>query len=1030
MDLPPEKWERVKELLALALELRPEDTPAFLDEACPETDVRRELERLLAYRGEADSFLSAPLLEQTTPPVVPHSLQPGAVLSNRFLIIRFIARGGMGEVYEAEDQELREKVAVKTIRQDLMGQPRFLQTFRREVHLAKQVTHPNVCRIYDLFRHTDADGETIFVSMEFLTGETLAGRIKRTGPIPTEEALPIILQLAEALNAAHGVGILHRDFKPGNVILQPSSKTPSVRAVVTDFGLAFDVGDAGAGLTLHSSLFAMGTPAYMAPEQIEGRELNAACDIYALGLVMHEMVTGRTPFDESSPMLAAAKRLYEPPASPRKLVPDLNRGLETIILRCLEREPSKRPRTAAEVSEALRRIELTGLLPRKRNITRWAVGPWSIAAVILMGAAIVSSIYYFHSRRSQPLAPSAWAEESVLWNFTGGGDGGYPYGNLIPDSHTPANLYGTTSSGGANGKGVVFELLAPAYTTQKVLYSFCTVNKAKKCIDGESPRGGLAIDDAGNLYGTTASGGRHGYGEVFKLDTSGNLTELHDFSDYPNDGNYPSSGLFGPDGGYLYGETKYGGTGTCLEQGHPPGCGTVFRIDRSGHGYNVLYSFRGHGEGDGELPTGVPSVDANKNIYGTTYEGGKAYNLGMIFKLAPGKNGYTEDSGFIHSFKGYGKNDGSGPSSGLILSPDSKALYGAAQSGGKYDCVNSSVQPGCGTLFRASTEDTVYTQLLSFSGKLNANNDGIYPEGAPVLFNGVLYGTTYEGGAGDCTNSNGLSGCGTIYRLPLEKNQSALYSFKGSPNDGANPVSGAMPIIDGILYGTTVNGGLYGYGTVYAIGIAPCRPQQARHYDAVADFSVECNTNTSRWSYRYNTTGSRDGNYSLLPYVEPSGTQWYENDEPIKLSMWFSYPDNANGPCMFANKDHSQLTELNGEIALPPLSIYEHPSTLSGTSDTVLTFLAPNAGEVKVTYSFTHIDADGGQGIDWYIDLNSGVNGDLYSGYLPCCKVNGTGPLHFDVEVKKGDRINFIVAAHNGDFDYDSTALTASVDYH
>jgi len=352
MPLPPEKWEKVKDLLGAALELKPKETPAFLDEACPEGDVRRELDRLLAYRGQVDNFLSPPVFQQVTTHIVPQRLQSGAILNNRFLIVRFIARGGMGEVYEAEDQELREKVAIKTIRQDLMNQPRFLQTFRREVHLAKQVTHPNVCRIYDFFRHTDADGEGVFVSMEFLSGETLAERIKRAGRMTIQEALPIILQMAEALNAAHAAGILHRDFKPGNVILVSSSKMQGIRAVVTDFGLAFDPSDSGTGATIDSSRGMVGTPAYMAPEQIEGCEFTAASDIYALGLVAYEMLTGRTPFDDLTPFLAVANRLYEAPIPPQEFTPNLDPSLGAMILQCLQREPSARP-PVAEIIDAV-----------------------------------------------------------------------------------------------------------------------------------------------------------------------------------------------------------------------------------------------------------------------------------------------------------------------------------------------------------------------------------------------------------------------------------------------------------------------------------------------------------------------------------------------------------------------------------------------------------------------------------------------------------------------------------------------------
>jgi len=397
MELLPKQWERVKDVLAAALEQQPEATPAFLDDVCSEKDVRREVERLLAYRSRAASFLSASALQQVAVPAVPHRLEPGAVLSSRFRIVRFIARGGMGEVYEAEDQELREKVAIKTIRQDLMSQPRFLENFRREVHLARRVTHPNVCRIYDLFRHTDASGESVFLSMELLIGETLAERLARTGRMTTQEALPIILQMADALTAAHVAGILHRDFKPGNVILVPSSKADGVRAVVTDFGLAFEPTERDASATLRASRGMPGTPAYMAPEQIEGCEFTEASDIYSLGLVMYEMVTGESPFDNSNPLLAVAKRLHEPPTPPRELVPDLDRALETVIEQCLERQPASRPQTVNEVMEAIRKTCFAGLLRAEQHSAKWRTVRWISAVSAVLVLAIAVSVYHFRA---------------------------------------------------------------------------------------------------------------------------------------------------------------------------------------------------------------------------------------------------------------------------------------------------------------------------------------------------------------------------------------------------------------------------------------------------------------------------------------------------------------------------------------------------------------------------------------------------------------------------------------------------------
>jgi hypothetical protein len=205
----------------------------------------------------------------------------------------------------------------------------------------------------------------------------------------------------------------------------------------------------------------------------------------------------------------------------------------------------------------------------------------------------------------------------------------------------------------------------------------------------------------------------------------------------------------------------------------------------------------------------------------------------------------------------------------------------------------------------------------------------------------------------------------------------------------------------------------------------------AQTYSAVTDFSTETNTDTSPWSYRYNNTGTRDGNYTLLPYVEPSSPQWYDQGKKVAVFSWFPQPKNTYCPCIEANKSTSPLTANygHGPIVLPSLSILEHPSTSSPVGDTVLSFLVPKKGKVTVTYSFTDIDPYGGNGINWYVDLNSGV-GDLYSGtvHSTAGRIDSSGQRHFEVEVVKGDKLNFVIDS-NGDFGYDSTAVRATVVY-
>lgn len=411
MGISPDKWERVKVLLEEAQRLELEKVPSFLDRAAPDEDVRRELERLLAFRSQVNGFLSAPVSEQITDLGLPNRLKPGAILCERFRVVRFIDAGGMGEIYEARDQELEETVAIKRIRQDLASQPAFLRRFLREVHLAKQVTHDNVCRIYDFFRQSNSNENCVFVSMEFLHGETLAQRLKRTGPMAISEALPIILQMTEGLDAAHVAGILHRDFKPGNVILASRRDVNSIRAVVTDFGLALTFRSTEDSTTRDLTTHFIGTPAYMSPEQIEGRELTQASDIYALGLVMYEIVTGKTPFDASPTGLGAMKRLYEDPVPPRTYCPDLDRTLEETILRCLERNPRNRPHTAKEVIETVRSITLNGASGVRRAYD-WRV--WGRAihylqvrtkpAIALMAliVLVILGMFWFVHLRARP----------------------------------------------------------------------------------------------------------------------------------------------------------------------------------------------------------------------------------------------------------------------------------------------------------------------------------------------------------------------------------------------------------------------------------------------------------------------------------------------------------------------------------------------------------------------------------------------------------------------------------------------------
>lgn len=307
------------------------------------------------------------------------SLEPGEVLAGRYRIAGFLGQGTMGEVFEAEDLELGERVAVKALRPEISRDERLLLRFKKEILLGHRVTHPNVCRTFDLVYHEAQGGRRVFLTMELLRGETLAERLARTGRLSTGEALPIVRQIAAALDAAHAAGIVHRDLKTANVFLV--SSPAGDRAVVTDFGLAWsDDPSASPSLTHAGEL--LGSPAYMAPEQVRGDASSPSTDVYALGVVLYEMVTGELPFLGESAFSTALKRLQEAPSPPRSRVPDLDPVWDRVILRCLERKPEDR---FARAGDAARALETGERLPFRRGPVRWIAA--AALAVLAAGAA-------------------------------------------------------------------------------------------------------------------------------------------------------------------------------------------------------------------------------------------------------------------------------------------------------------------------------------------------------------------------------------------------------------------------------------------------------------------------------------------------------------------------------------------------------------------------------------------------------------------------------------------------------------------
>jgi eukaryotic-like serine/threonine-protein kinase len=378
-QFPPEKRARMRIIYAKLLNAPEGERIALAHRLCEgDAQIESETQRLISAHDKAGKFRYEP---QTAPlsdaglESAGRNLSPGTLLASRFRILRPLDSGGMGSVYEAWDSELQETLALKTILPEIASEPSVIERFKREVKQAHQVTHPNICRVYDLFNHDFGPGDRIwFLTMQLLKGSTLLEHIRKKGPFTCKEGLALVEQMVAGLTAAHEHGIVHRDFKSSNVMLVQETKH-SIRAVITDFGLASQAtthGQAG-------NLAGQGTPAYVAPEQWFEGIVAPAGDQYSLGVVMCEMLTGERP--------APAQRNQGNSAPARLPVgKKLDARWEFAIRRSLEIKPENRFATLDELLAAI------DPRPRRRRVIRWVVSTATVVLVAITGLLINNSM--------------------------------------------------------------------------------------------------------------------------------------------------------------------------------------------------------------------------------------------------------------------------------------------------------------------------------------------------------------------------------------------------------------------------------------------------------------------------------------------------------------------------------------------------------------------------------------------------------------------------------------------------------------
>jgi serine/threonine protein kinase/Tfp pilus assembly protein PilF len=369
------------------------------------------------YCGKCTTPLKAPeelgvteTIETTT-----NELTRGTTFAGRYEIIEELGRGGMGKVYRVEDTKLKQEVALKLIKPEIASDKKTIERFQNELKTARMIAHKNVCRMFDMGESKDSH----FITMEYIRGEDLKSLIQKMGQLSAGQAITIAKHVCDGLMEAHKLGVVHRDLKPQNIMIDKQGD-----ARIMDFGIARSLegrGITGAGVMI-------GTPDYMSPEQVEGKETDQRSDIYSLGVILYEMVTGRVPFEGDTALSIAVMHKTETPKAPIELNPQIPDALNSVIMRCLEKDKQNRPQSAGELRSELESIDkgiptTERIIPERKPLTsreitvKFSLKKAFIPAMIVLAVAVMAVVVWqiLPKKGAVPEPPAGKPSLAVLY---------------------------------------------------------------------------------------------------------------------------------------------------------------------------------------------------------------------------------------------------------------------------------------------------------------------------------------------------------------------------------------------------------------------------------------------------------------------------------------------------------------------------------------------------------------------------------------------------------------------------------------